>query len=484
MKIKSIKLKGLICFVLLLSGCGVKTPISTEMPILTVTPAFEEPSAPTSNIIELTAEEIETANNALCPTQTINGQMTATDISCCFTSYYEDPSELNLNSFLSNYSDCELVTDENEFQMLKERYLVSFNRWWLLADMPVPVKRIMADSVNDSLREFFGISLTDLKEDYRSRADYLAATDAFYNISSGFSTGTFFSIRGEREGNIVKLYSNEDESCLTLEKVDGSWLIRSFMLTSPPEETPEPEPTPVRLQNLRTEADIVLTTDTVTLYTYPVDGEELITEEAGTLLTVKQEGIAPDGSIWLLVERPVYKIPAESKGWVQAEEVTPFDDSLSEQVRSQVYVTKGETYYLVDGSGQIPLTKAEKARSELRGKIVDIEGDYARVSIAGGLEIWVLRSSLEIGIPEEQPFQTSAQLLKMARSLAEELGLPLDIWGAELVYHEEPPRYCAYFPVTDQKLWVQVELKTDDNRTYYLDDDEEPKVVTPPNAEG
>jgi hypothetical protein len=72
----------------------------------------------------------------------------------------------------------------------------------------------------------------------------------------------------------------------------------------------------------------------------------------------------------------------------------------------------------------------------------------------------------------------------MARSRAEELGLPLDIWGAELVYHNEPPRYCAYFPVTGQELWVQVELSSDDNRTYYLDDAAEPKAVTPPNTRG
>lgn len=459
---------------LILCACG------TAVPEKTPTPAAEPTDTPelTPSVIALTEEEIETANEECAPVLADeNGTWTtASPISCCFTSFYDDPSELNLGAFLKYYDNSSVVTDDAEYQLLKERYLIGVSRWSLLEDMSVPLSRIPAADVEARLKKYYGISLSDLKGDYTQRPDYMAATDAFYNCTSDFGPGTFTCVRGEREGNFVRLYSEGDEVCLTAENVDDSWLIRSYQLKTPPQPTPTPVAEPAWLESRYIEAAQVLATEPVTLYTYPVGGEIIAEEAAGTLLTVTRETVAPDGTLWLEVKRPVFKIPAEENGWIPTVEMTPYDDSMGNLVRSQVYLPAGTEYYPLDGSGRVPGTETRTEKYELRGSIVDIQGEYARISMIGGVDGWTLWSSLIVCKPVDNYY---AKVFAAARPRAEELGLPLERWGAELTYRSALRGYSVFFPVTGQELWVQVDM-TESADGVWIPTDGEPKTVTPP----
>jgi hypothetical protein len=140
------------------------------------------------------------------------------------TSYYSRPQDINLADLLRYFPpDCD-VTDESEFQALKAAEHWPFDTVAALNDMPVPIHKYSADTVNKALEKYMGITLKDLSGVGTEHLTYLKATDTYYTYTSDAGSAYFVCIRGERQGDSVRLYS--EHAILTLQlRDDGFWIV-------------------------------------------------------------------------------------------------------------------------------------------------------------------------------------------------------------------------------------------------------------------
>ena len=90
--------------------------------------------------------------------------------------------------------------------------------------MPVPIHRIPAKTVDETLTEYAGITTADLWD--RSGVCYLPETDAYYNFTSDFGPGYFQADYGETTGESAWLWYGSD--CLTLGRETDGWKIRAY----------------------------------------------------------------------------------------------------------------------------------------------------------------------------------------------------------------------------------------------------------------
>lgn len=242
------KIGLILLLALTVTACGAeRLPPPAENPPAQVEQAPEPPEAPkppeapeTPEPPEtpLTAEELAQANKAFSHTE---NPEKALELSCFFTSTYEDVTELDFEEFLRYYfTDSGDLWDEDaaEFQALADL------KGWSEEDMalwgglpsglPVPVHRIPRAAVDQTLEAYAGISAADLKN--TEGVLYLPDYDAYYNFTSDYGPGWFQAAEGIRAGDTVRLRSEpswwggEGEAIreLTLREKDGRWLIHSF----------------------------------------------------------------------------------------------------------------------------------------------------------------------------------------------------------------------------------------------------------------
>jgi len=167
-------------------------------------------------------------------------QITASCISCFFTSYYSDPREIDLMEFLKYCPVGEMLTDADaeEFRCWAEaaQWPDPEGKIQKPSEFYVPVRRLANSDVSAILMQYAGITTADL-ESYGS-AVYLEKYDAFYNFTSDFAPGHFACVGGETDGRVVRFWSDLAQDgtreILTLELVDEQYLIRSFLLEQIP----------------------------------------------------------------------------------------------------------------------------------------------------------------------------------------------------------------------------------------------------------
>jgi len=442
--------------------------VETAAPDLAATPTPEptdgtQPYQVTPGWTALTREEIDAAREGLAPLyfREVDGitRVYASSVDPCFTSYYDDPRELNLNAFLKYYGEDLEPASEEDFRMLRGAGYFSGSPWLRVEDYPVPIRRIPAAEVEDTLQYYYGIGLRDLKTDYRSCFRYLGATDCFYSITSDFGPGTFQPDWGEKQGNRVRLWSGF--SCLSLEEIEGHWYIRSFTNETVAERQEEPSETWNPPQNRTLSPEY--------LYAFAVSEAEITYEDANGLHTatipalervaVTSELLDENGILWLHVRREALKAPPAMEGWVLADDLAPWGEAWAEIIRAPVYLPAGSVYYPCNfgdyaGDSLEDCLREENAMThgyDVTGAILEEQGEYARVGISGGLEFWVLRTSLHPGTPQDKETQmpSNTRLLYLARGMASTLGI-LEDWGAETVYHSADGGYIsAYFPLRD-----------------------------------
>ncbi|NLM84957.1 MAG: hypothetical protein GX189_09710 [Clostridiales bacterium] len=162
----------------------------------------------------------------------------ATEISCFFTSHYSDPRDLDLNAFLAycpGRRTLEIGNEEDEEEWLLV-YKVSLRSgeeipFKTLGELPVPVHSYRREDINAILMKYAGVTLEDMSTDWTEKALYVPETDCFYTFTSDFGPGTFVPCYGEKNGDIVTLWSSPyygfDASRLTLQKSGEGWRIVS-----------------------------------------------------------------------------------------------------------------------------------------------------------------------------------------------------------------------------------------------------------------
>lgn len=189
----------------------------------------------------LTSDEIEQVRSAF--TQIVyqedeNGMVAgmANPISCFFTSYYTDPTQLDLEAFLYNCPVAATLTeaDEAEFQVLMAAHPI-LDGASTLKEMPVPVHRYRKEDISALLTQYAGITADDLVNTDGAR--YLAEYDAYYNFTSDFGPGFFICAGGEVAEDTARLWSEPfadgTRAVLTLHKDGECWLFASFVKETP-----------------------------------------------------------------------------------------------------------------------------------------------------------------------------------------------------------------------------------------------------------
>lgn len=169
----------------------------------------------------LTAEEVAWFNDWFEPiVQDKQGNDIGMNPCCCFlTSYYDDVTELNFEEFMRYFPGDGSQTSEAEFEALREVDGWPFGWVESLEKMPVPVHKYPKRLVDLILGEYAGISTADLNT---KDVAYLPEYDAYYNYTSDFGPGMFVCTRGERDGDIIRLYSVNGTDLLTLRQVDDT----------------------------------------------------------------------------------------------------------------------------------------------------------------------------------------------------------------------------------------------------------------------
>ena len=165
--------------------------------------------------------------------------VTSTEISCFFTSFYDDVRKLNFEEFMRYFPgdrSAPAQTTEAEFKALKQVEDWPFTEVESLDNMPVPIHKYPRSRVDSVLMKYAGITTAELDT---AGVAYLKEYDAFYNYSSDFGPGSFIPYYGEKDGNIVTLWdtpvgydgSANGRTHLTLQKSGEDWRILSYQTT-------------------------------------------------------------------------------------------------------------------------------------------------------------------------------------------------------------------------------------------------------------
>ncbi|MCR5649306.1 MAG: hypothetical protein K6F67_07245 [Oscillospiraceae bacterium] len=218
-----------------LTPAPISEPTATPGPTPEPTPEpTSEPTPEPAAENALTEEELAEFNGMLATIVNMGKEDAyVSDVSCFFTSYYDDPRDLDLRYFLRYYPYSEPVTDETEFNEIKKLDNWPFPEAESLEKMPVPVHKMLREDIDATLTKYAGITTADLSGVGAEGVFYLEESDAYYNYTSDFGPGTFQALRGERDGEFVTLYNESGHGAaavLRLELVDGRWLIRSYTL--------------------------------------------------------------------------------------------------------------------------------------------------------------------------------------------------------------------------------------------------------------
>ncbi len=183
---------------------------------------------------DLTQEQVDRANEAFqSDVKLPDGGWGPSEISCFFTSSYNDPTQIDLEEFLAYCPLAEILENDEveEFQAVIAKD-GSWDDWEYGLDspgnLPVPVKRYPREKVSALLQKYAGVSVEKL--DW-SHCLYVEEYDAFYNFTSDFGPGFFPCAGGQIMEDAVLLWSKPDkngERCeLTLRRSGDRWLIQS-----------------------------------------------------------------------------------------------------------------------------------------------------------------------------------------------------------------------------------------------------------------
>ena len=184
----------------------------------------------------LSQQELDAYNAVTdCTIRDESGDITGMDIhpaSYFLTSYYGNVRDLNFEEFLRYFPQDGSISDEAEFEALKNLEGWPFKHAESMEQMLVPIHKISAASVNEVLRAYGGITAADLSN--TDGVFYLKDYDAYYTYTSDFGFSSFAAESGQQVENYVYLYGNlndRNRSVLTLRLTPGTdgWQIMSYL---------------------------------------------------------------------------------------------------------------------------------------------------------------------------------------------------------------------------------------------------------------
>ena len=184
----------------------------------------------------LSQQELDAYNAVTdCTVRDESGDITGLDIhpaSYFLTSYYGNVRDMNFEEFLRYFPQDGSISDEAEFEALKNLDSWPFKQAESMEQMLVPIHKISAASVNEVLRAYGGITAADLSN--TDGVFYLKDYDAYYTYTSDFGFSSLTAESGQQVENYVYLYGNlndSNRSVLTLRLTPGTdtWQIMSYL---------------------------------------------------------------------------------------------------------------------------------------------------------------------------------------------------------------------------------------------------------------
>jgi len=157
-----------------------------------------------------------------------------------FTSHYSDPRDMDAESFLAYCTAGRKLKegdeeDEAEWQLVAQELRRRGGEYPLnhtLNDLDVPCRRLPRAEINEILMKYVGITVEEMRTDWTKEELYVPETDCFYVFTSDFGPGKFEPAYGEKNGDIVTLWTGPDETDLSarmmkLQKDGEIWRILS-----------------------------------------------------------------------------------------------------------------------------------------------------------------------------------------------------------------------------------------------------------------
>ncbi len=116
-----------------------------------------------ADIRQLTDEEIEIANEHFKPLITDKeGRTYTSSVSHFFTSFYDDPKDINISQFLRYFMPSDTVVDPDEFKALKKHEKRFFDKDVTIDKMPVPVHKITVEDLDEVQLKYADNRFSDL----------------------------------------------------------------------------------------------------------------------------------------------------------------------------------------------------------------------------------------------------------------------------------------------------------------------------------
>ncbi len=187
----------------------------------------------------ITAEELSRWRETLRGEYTADGTGYPSSVNGFFRSDWSDPRNLDLGEFLYYFGwpeefhlmDATFYHEEDPsqeeladvYQAVQERSGEE-DTAWLDA---LPCHKIPAFVVDYVLEKYAGITLDDMSKDWRSQLLYLEKYDSFYTFTSDFGPGEFYPLYGERQGDILTLWSGDH--VLTIRQSGDQWTFISHL---------------------------------------------------------------------------------------------------------------------------------------------------------------------------------------------------------------------------------------------------------------
>ena len=142
------------------------------------------------------------------------------------SSIYDEPADIDLfELFYCGSASVETIT-EDELKTVMEKTGITGS----IDDLPCDCEKISCSNMNKVLTECMGITLADTNKIGLDHFVYLSQYEAYYHFhgDTNYREKINFS-RGEREGDIVRLFYNDDFFCdgykvLTLQERNGAYL--------------------------------------------------------------------------------------------------------------------------------------------------------------------------------------------------------------------------------------------------------------------
>lgn len=192
----------------------------------------------------LTQEEVDWFNQYFAAWEEDEDGVTARPVGSFFTSTYDDVKDLDFSAFLGCFPSDEVLTDADQVEYEALGALPDspwdFGACPTPSRLPIPVRRLRREAVDQVLTQYAGITTADLNA--TSAPPYLEAYDAWY-VDGDFGGDYFTCVGGEMQGDTALLWSapgGADGSRLelTAQKTGEEWQICSFRNSGPdPERT-------------------------------------------------------------------------------------------------------------------------------------------------------------------------------------------------------------------------------------------------------